>query len=458
MNKSRRLFVRRFGALSLMGTLSKAQTDALTAGEARDGAEEAYIFGYPLVVLHETAKAYMAQARSRWNEFSHGREFITPSFRTIVMSNVDVLYSLAFLDLSQHAVMLRVPEVPSRYYHVQMLDAWTETFASLGTRTTGTKAGAFAITGPGWKGNLPNGVRRIDAPTDFVWMLVRMQATGKSDFAEVHAIQDRFELKPLTGPNGSAVRQRPDPVFDSDPKLTPVMRVDRMDATEFFSTFANALRTGQPHMDDAAVISRIARVGIKRGENPALAYQAEPVRSAIEEGIKAAKQKIGTISPRRPLGGNWITSDMGVYRTQYLLRARVAKFGLGALPPEDARYAQARVDAEGAPLNGSHRYVLRFERGQFPPVNGFWSVTLYGPDRYFFENSIGRYAIRDVDPVPRNADGSLEIYIQHTSPVGKEANWLPAPAGEFYLSLRMYSPRKEVVDGTWQPPPVRRQE
>jgi hypothetical protein len=150
-----------------------------------------------------------------------------------------------------------------------------------------------------------------------------------------------------------------------------------MDAAEFFSTFAQALRAGQPHMDDVPVVSRIARLGITPGENFAMARHPEPVRSAVEEGVRAAKQKIATISPRRPLGGNWLTSDMGVYRTQYLLRARVAKFGLGALPPEDARYAQARVDADGAPLNGSHRYLLSFERGQFPPVqrSGRWHVA-----------------------------------------------------------------------------------
>ena len=457
MDNSRRSFVSRFGALFAVGTLSTAQTGGLTAEEARDVAEEAYIFAYPLVMMHVTANTYMAQASYAWNKLSHLREFINAAFRTIVAPNVDVLYSGSFVDLSRQPMVLHVPEVRSRYYHVQMLDAWTETFASLGTRTTGTAAGAFVITGPGWKGDVARGVRRLDAPTDFVWVLVRIQTTGKSDLEEVHAIQDTFALKPLPGTQGSSA-ERPDPASATNPKLTPVMRVDGMDATEFFNTFADALRTGQPHLDDAGVVSRIARLGIARGEKIPMTRLSEPVRSAIEEGTRAAKEKIGTIPPRRPIGGNWVTSDVGVYGTQYLRRARVAKFGLGALPPEDARYARARVDADGAPLNGSHRYVLRFERGQFPPVNAFWSVTVYGPDRYFVDNPIGRYAIRDRDPAFRNADGSLEIYIQHTPPAGKEANWLPAPVGDFHLSLRMYWPRKEVVDGTWQPPPVRRQQ
>jgi len=420
---------------------------------------QAYVYAYPLVLMGLT-KRVMTNRGLPTNRFFHAQAFPTPEAKTIIRPNVDTLYSTAWLDLSEEPVILSVPDTGGRYYLVQLLDAWTETFASPGARTTGTKADDFAIAGPGWKGRLPEGVREIRSPTNVVWALGRTQTNGASDYENVRQIQRGFKLtrlsdwgKPATPPSASTR----DPSVDMN--TPPPQQVARMDARTFFKAFADALKANAPHAADAPLLAELKLIGIEAGKGFDATGLAPDVIKGLERAIKDAPKQIAAgFAERRTVSNGWAYSTkIGRYGTAYVDRAAIAMFGLGALEPEDAVYGFGGVDSAGRSLNGGSRYVLHFDKGALPPVRAFWSVTLYGPDGFFVGNPINRYAIGDRDKLAFNQDGSLDIYIQRGRPeAGKESNWLPAPEGEFNLAMRLYWPKPDVMSGAWKPPAVRR--
>jgi hypothetical protein len=340
------------------------------------------------------------------------------------------------------------------------MDGWTDTFASIGARTTGTGAGDFAIIGPGWTGRLPRGVKKIDAPTDSVWLILRMHVKSKSDLNDAFAIQDGFSLKSLSalGNERSPSAFAPSPGVDI--RTPPPVQVERMDAITFFRTLAEVMKKSQPHVDDSGTLPKLARLGIKPGEPFDGEGLSAEICAALEAGKNAAHKKVrGGISLfRDTLGGDWVTARVGVYGIDYLKRAGIARVALGANRPEDSIYGIGSVDATGRPLDGSNRYVIHFANNALPPVNAFWSVTVYDAEGYLVENPIGRYALGDQDDLHHNSDGSLDLYVQHEIPDGKESNWLPTPEGSFGLALRLYWPREEILTRKWKAPPVQRVE
>jgi hypothetical protein len=434
----------------------------VSADEARKLAEEAYIFGYPLVLMETTGKVSTnrrgvpgAISGAPLNQFAHAREFPKDGFRTVIRPNADTLYSSAWLDLSKEPFVMHLPEMKDRYYLVQLMDGWTDSFSMPGTRTTGNRPGDYAIVGPGWKGKLPKGVVRIDSPTNLVWALGRIQTNSAADYANVHEMQKGFSLKPLSAFDRNYTPPDPGPADPSvDMRTTPPMQVAKMDAAAFFARLNDAMLKSPPHKEDAPVMERLKKIGIEPGKK--FDPPAE-LRAAIDEGAKAAAAKLLQPPPREvDLGPGWTTSKVGVYGTDYLKRAIVARFGLGANPPEDAVYGQCGTDGDGKPFDGANRYIIHFPKGMLPPVNAFWSLTMYSPEGYFVKNPIDRFAIGDRDKLAFNPDGSLDLYLQKDAPAGKESNWLPAPEGRFLLSLRMYWPKAEVLNGKWQMQPVKR--
>jgi hypothetical protein len=375
----------------------------------------------------------------------------------VVRPNVDTLYSTAWLDLSREPVVMNVPDMGSRYYLVQLLDAWTETFAVPGTRTTGNKAGSFVIVGPNWKGAVPSGTTRIDSPTSMVWIIGRIQTNGPDDYANVRALQRGFTLAPLSG---TVSTTQPSAGSDFTRRTTtgstPPAQVARMNASEFFSAFAEALKTNPPHPDDAAFVARFKAIGIVPGEpfNPASGTPAE--MQALERAVREAPQQFSRRDVTVRNGWSY-ANTIGRYGTMYLDRARTERVGLGALPPEDAIYPTVARDAEGRPFSGANRYAMHFAKEALPPVNVFWSLTLYDADGYFVPNAINRYAIGDRDHLRFNDDGSLDLHIQHERPADTQlANWLPAPEGDFDLALRLYWPKQAAASGAWTPQTIRR--
>jgi hypothetical protein len=441
----------------------------LSEDEAAAVAEDAYVFGYPLVLMDVTrevmtATPKVATFRSPVNQFLHTRAFPTPASTIVVSPNADTLYSIAWLNLAREPIVLSVPEMGKRYYLMQMLDAWTNVFASPGTRTTGNGKGNFAIVGPGWTGTLPDGVNEVRSPTRTVWLLGRTQTNSKADYAAVHAIQNQYKLAPLsawgsdyTPPDNVPFKKGA--VFPTP----PVEQVVRMDASAFFARLNTLMVDNPPAAADAEAIQRFAAVGVAPGKAFDPKGFGPAVARGVERSVRAAQEKV-TTEAKKPLGksvNHWsvLMDKMGRYETDYLFRAIIAKIALGANLPADAVYPRATADAEGKPLSGANRYVIHFRKGDLPPVHAFWSVTMYNSKQFFIANPIYRYAIGDRDALKLGADGSLTLYVQRESPgKDKESNWLPAPAHEFNLILRLYWPKKEVLDGTWKPPAVERME
>lgn len=428
---------------------------------------DAYTYAYPLVLMDVTrAQATNVErpgetfGRGPPDTFAHARIFPLADFRGVVRPNFDTLYSTAWLDVAREPLVVSVPDTGGRYYLLEMLDMWTDVFADPGARTTGTDAGHFAIVARGWKGKLPKGVEAIEAPTPRVWILGRTQTNGIADYAAVHRVQDGFRVTPLSrfGKAAAPRKGRVDPSIDM--RTAPMEQVAKMDAGTFFARAAEAMRTQPPHEEDWPILARLRRIGLEPGRPFDLDAADPAVRQALERAVPDARRRVAAKAEdlgRLRNGWQMVTEGMGSYGADYLRRAAVAFVGLGTNLPEDAIYPQASVDAEGRPLSGTNAYVLHFDAGDEPPARAFWSVTLYDPEGFPVPNALERYALGDRDELVRNADGSLDLYVQHASPGdAREANWLPAPKGAFGLTMRIYEPAPEALDGRWVPPPVRR--
>ncbi|MFT3779125.1 MAG: DUF1254 domain-containing protein [Ottowia sp.] len=436
--------------------------------EAFEIAEEAYTYAYPLVLMELTRRVATNVARpdhpsqrAPVNQFAHGVRVTTARHRDVVRPNADTLFSLLWYDVSHEPLVVTLPDTQGRYFVFPLMDMWTDVYASLGTRTTGPVPGEFAIVAPGWQGELPAGVRRIVSPTPEGWLVGRLQANGEADFPRVQGFQATSSAVPLSAysrpyqpPAG-----RVDPGVDM--RTPPATQIEQLSPAEFFALFAELLKRHPPHAADYAVLLRMERLGLVAGQSFELA-RADPVARraltrAVSEGVQGILQRGRNLRFTRN-GWGLFEGKMGIFGSDYLLRAFVAYRGLAGLPPEEALYPSTLVDADGRPLDGArHRYVLHFEKGQTPPANAFWSLTMYGEDQFLVDNPIDRYAIGDRDKLSFNADGSLDLYIQHESPgQDKEANWLPAPAGLFSMNLRLYLPRPEATDRRWWPEAVRR--
>jgi hypothetical protein len=436
------------------------------SGATTDDAAEAYIYGFPLVLMDLTRQAMTNVAKpgattAPVNQLCNLREFPDPAATAVVSPNADTLYTFSFLDLTREPMVLSLPEMDNRYYLMQMLDAWTNVFASPGTRTTGSSKCDFAIVGPSSKGTLPENVKVIKAPTSMVWVVGRTQTNGKEDYAAVNAIQDQYKLTPLsawgktyTPPGNSPV----DPAVDM--KTPPVEQVIHMDANTFFSRLNALMKGNPPAAADADALKRFAPLGIAPGKPFDLKDLDPAVAKSLEEGVRTGLARIIAEAKKthgKMLNGWEFMSDVGRYGTNYSWRAVVALIGLGANLPEDAVYPRATKDAGGQPLTGANNYVIRFAKGQLPPVGAFWSITLYNSRQFFVTNPINRYAIGDRDKLKFDDDGSLTIYVQNESPgKDKESNWLPAPQDSFNLFMRLYWPKKEIIEGAWKPPEVKR--
>jgi hypothetical protein len=444
-----------------------AETDAKEK-EALAAGVEAVVYGLPVVIMDltrakSTNVAGPAAFAAPVNQFAHVREFPDASFRDVVRANVDTLYSAAWLDLAKEPIVLSVPDSKGRFYLMPMLDAWTNVFASPGKRTTGTRAGSFAITGPGWTGTLPKGVTELRSPTNMVWLIGRTQTNGPKDYAAVHALQDQFKLVPL-----SSFGKRYTPpagIVDTamNMKAAPVEVLKAMTTEQFFDRLAALLKSNPPPASEAAVLGKLAKIGIIPGEKFDAAKLDPAVAKGLQPAVKVALEKLAAGSKESGKGVNgWHVPppNLANFGADYGTRAVVALIGLGANLPHDAVYPSTFVDADGKPFDGASKYVIRFEKGAMPPVNAFWSVTLYDENSFFVANPINRYAISSWMPLAKNADGSIDLYVQHASPgKDRERNWLPAPAKSFNLTMRMYWPTEKaptILDGSWKPPVVRR--
>jgi hypothetical protein len=457
---------------------AKAEADAKAAealakeAEARALAVEAYVYAYPLVTMEMTRRIMTNVAspegtRAPMGQLVKARTYPDASFRDVTAPNADTLYTTTWIDVSKEPWILSLPDMKGRYFLFPMLDGWTTVFQVPGKRTTGTKAQKYAITGPGWSGTLPAGVTEYKSPTGLVWILGRIYSTGTpEDYKAVHALQDQVSVVPLSA-YGKPYKPEPgkvDPAIDM--KTAVREQVNAMDAAAYFKLFAELLKANPPAAEDAPMVAKLAKIGVVPGQD----FDAAKLDPAVAKGLAGAPKpaqelimgwlKAGIAAGDMKLENGWAyTTKAGTYGTSYLQRALVTAIGLGANRPQDAIYPTSTGPDIVKKYSGEKKYVMRFEKGHLPPVDGFWSLTMYDADYFFVANPLNRYTLSQRNKLKTNPDGSVDLLIQNESPgKDKESNWLPAPKGDFVLMMRLYWPREKppsLIDGSWKIPEVK---
>jgi hypothetical protein len=450
-------------------TSSNKPAETASAGLPTDSvvaiAKAAYVYGIPLILMDITKKKLTNVAApvngkaAPINQLTISTDFPNAQYKDVVRPNADTYYTTGFLDLKVDAMVLSLPNTNGRYYLMPMLDAYGNVFASPGKRTTGTEAGIYLITGPEWTGTVPEGMKQIKAPTNTVWIIGRTQANTPEDAAKVVVpLEKQYILTPLAA-YGKPYTPPAGVVDTNLAKTSPNEQVKAMSISDFFNYINQLMVNNAPAAADSSVMAMFKQIGVAPGATfdinsfdtatqAALNKLPAEVFAKMDETLKAGAVK--------PVNG-WVIfmKGMGNYGVDYELRALACYVGLGANLPEDAVYPSCSVDADGNPFDGANKYIIHFDKDKTPPVNGFWSLTMYDNDGYFIENPINIYAVGHAAPFTYNADGSLDIYIQNASPgKDKQNNWLPAPTGSFNVMMRLYWPKEEMLNGAWTPPAI----
>jgi hypothetical protein len=425
--------------------------------DVRAIARDAYLYGYPLVLMELTRQ--IATTGSANGQFVHMLSGPTPAFRIVVAPNGDTRYSSAWVDLSAEPQVLHVPDAGGRYFVAQVMDAWTDVIADPTPRLANSAPADYALVGPNWKGTVRPGVRVVRSPTNDVWVLARTRAQTDDTVDAITEIQKNYTIVPLSRFRDASYQPPPGRLRTPNVPTgaTPPSVVASMNADAFFRQLASGLVQNPPRPEDRPIVDRLARIGVVPGKAfDASAVRAEQ-RAMLDDGLRDARAMLDAYdAPSLPHVNGWRwTKNTGRFGNDYTYRAFIAQTLLAANLPEDAVYPETAVDASGAPLSGDYRYTLHFDGAKLPPAAAFWSLTLYSPDHYLVPNGIDRYTLRDTN-LQRNADGSIDVTIQHDAPSGERTNWLPAPAGAFVVTLRMYRPLQPGIDGTYVIPAIER--
>ena len=425
---------------------------------------QAYIYGFPLVVMDMTRQVSTAvptagEFKAPMNQFSVMTRYPDASFRLIPRTGLDTQFATAWADLDAEPFVLSVPNTNGRYYVIALFDMWSNVFASIGSRTTGTDSANYLLAGPTWHGSAPEGMHVYKSPTRHVWVNGQMLSNGPADYEIVNALQNSYKLTPLSSwgkPYSPPTHVPVDP--DVNTKIQVIEQIKDMDAEAFFSRFANLMKYNPPADYDTDMIETLISLGISvegvfdfnalKGWQKRALNRAMGAFSILEIGVKKLETKDG-----------WVVmpGNMANYGTDYLTRAGIALIGLGAIWPADVSYPVAFNDREEKELDGANNYMLHFEKDQLPPAKVTWSVSSYDPDGFYVENDINRYHLAAWMPLKYNDDGSLDIYLQSEKPEGiKEANWLPVPSkGSFNIVTRIFWPQDNYLSGSWSMPGIK---
>lgn len=424
-----------------ISALPTARAETLSDAAFKGIAEQAFVYALPLAVMYHTrSNAHYNPANSapiELNKFYQRRRLSDHRSRRVTTPNNDTLYFGAWLDLSGGPQVLHVPDTGGRYYSLQFLDFYTNSFAYVGKRATGTGSGKFLIVGPGWTGQ--SQIPVIKASTDHVWLLGRILIDGPEEYETVHALQDQFKLSPIAG---------------NKPVLFPPQSFNPYDGVEFFEIANLAITANPPPASEAQLMQNFSKIGFGPGLTFDAARLSDTQRNILNGLATGFRQNFRRQAGRRVAGWRVPNPGLGNYGTRYRFRAIVAMIGIGANVPAEAMYFRGTRDANGDLFHGDQKYLLHFKKDEIPAVDAFWSISMYEVDSnlnsFFVDNAIDRYAIGDRTKGLRyEADGSLKIYIQHAPPGPDQAsNWLPSPPGPFRLTLRAYQPKPELLSGT----------
>jgi len=438
--------------------------------EAEEIALDAYVYGYSLITT-EVTRIQMSNVdkaegmHAPTGQFANIKRYPPADFRGVSAPNADTLYSVAWLDLGEPQVFSH-PDMGKRFYLFEMTDLWMTDFNSPGTRTAGGDAANYLITGPGWAGDVPAGMKQIKCATRYMVILGRTYADGTDqDYATVNALQAQYKIVPLSAYGKPYTYQMP-PV-NPNPGISmtdkPQSVILDMDTSTYFNMMARLIGgAAPPAPEDAPMLARMAKIGLVPGKPFDLAKLDPATQAALKDLGKTALQRIEASkdSLGATVNGWVVTKGLGVYGTNYMKRAVVAAFGWPANLSQDAVYPYTEVDSSGRKLSGANTYTLTFAKGEAPPVDAFWSITMYEIDQgwWFVPNALNKFTVSPRNNLKPNADGSVTLYFQNETPgADKEANWLPAPKGDFIAMLRMYWPKENdpsILNGTWTPPAV----
>jgi len=421
----------------------------------------AYTWGFTMTELYR-ARDMTLKTFGAFNTFFHVRELGDPATTRasgVVSANNATVYSNAWLDLSLEPIVLDVPPIPDRYYTMNYIDFYQKV-ENISNLTAGRSGGSYAFTGPGWEGSLPDGVKRISIATNHIWIIGRTEVKGPEDLAAANAFQDKYALTALSEWQKGTRNSMGDNSYDEWPAY------DVSNPLNWYALLNESLRRNPPYGPDAEVIGMFESIGIGPNKDFDVANldpaTAAGLKRAVDMGYSIitedAKSRLGQMVNHWSLIANSVdyTTDRGAF--DFLFRSSVA---LRAQPGQDSKenfFNFAYEDDQAEPLNGSQRYSITFPAGEEPPVDAFWSITMYDyPDGFLIKNPIDRYSIGTYNDMERDKDGNLTIYIQHDSPGKKlESNWLPAPNEPFYLCLRLYNARSEALNFDWVPPAVKK--
>ena len=424
-------------------------------------AEEAVTYAFPLAEMsrlraitsprrcHAGPAAESPEDPSRWcNVLVHARELLGSGRSKVVTPNNDTLYVNTWLDLRQGPLVIEVPDTAGRYYVLGLLDFYTNPFGSIGSRCTGTGAGRYVMTPPGWQGELPASLPVIEAPTPWVWIIGRILVDGPADLPAVHALQDGFQLHPALATQSLPAR------FDPGPQMDP----GKPDAARFLAVVNQALAENPPPERERTMVARFAAVGMGAGVDAPSSSQLATIDAALRACL--ARWQATGLAQSRASGWQYMPPLGHSFGSDYEMRAQIALKYIGALDSLEAYYPMAYHDGQGRPLDGRHTYRLRFAPGALPPAQAFWSLTMYDTrDWMLVPNPINRFAIGDRTPgLVRDADGGLTLCLQREEPAeaAARANWLPTPEGTFYLCLRAYLPTPDMLEGRYELPAIER--
>ena len=436
---------------------------AVNPQQARAIAKEAYIYGFPMVDSYRIQYSYFVDSHSPeykgdWNQVHSIARVYTPADTAVQTPNSDTPYSMLGADLRTEPLVLTIPPIEQdRYFSVQFVDGYTYNFAYVGSRTTGNSGGKYLLAGPGWKGEKPEGINAvIQADTDFALGIYRTQLFGPDDLENVKNIQAGYTAQPL-----SAFLNQPAPAAAPPVDFpVPLSPDEQKTSPKFFELMNFALRYAPVLPSEKELRDRFATIGIGSDGTFNFDKLSPEMQKAVTDGIADAWAEFNTFKTDKLVTGQVTSGDLfgtkDELKGNYLYRMAGAVLGIFGNSKAEAMYPSLSTDADGQPLTGANNYTLTFPAGQLPPVNAFWSVTMYKmPESLLVENPINRYLINSpmLPNLVKNPDGSLTIYIQNASPgPEREANWLPAPPGPFTVFMRLYWPKPDALNGTWQPP------
>jgi hypothetical protein len=455
--------------LAVASLASCTKKEAITLAEVRAIAKEAYIYGFPMVDSYRIMHAYYVDGtnpefKEDWNRIRSIARVYTPEDKAVQTPNSDTPYSMLGADLRAEPLVLTLPAVEKgRYYSAQFIDLYTFNFAYAGSRATGSEGGRFLLAGPGWQGETPPGITQvIRCETELAMVAYRTQLFDPKDIKNVEEIQIGYRVQPLSRFLGTPAPEPAPPIAF----VKPLTVEEERTSLEFFDILNFVLQFCPTHASETELMARFAKIGVGAGLSFDAAALKPDIRQAIEKGRADAWAASDSVS-QLLIAGQISSGDLfGTRETlanNYLHRMTAAVYGIYGNSREEALYFGYAVDSGGQALDGTvGYYTLRFAPGQLPPVNAFWSLTMYdAKTKLLVANPIERYLINSpmLPKLRKDKDGGLTIYMQYASPgPGKQTNWLPAPAGPFAMVLRLYGPKPDAYDGTWKRPEVQRAE